>query len=54
MSKNNVFKWHKRFREGREDVNGDERQGAFVTKRTDRENQGTFAIWQPVNLQYGS
>jgi transposase len=35
MSKSNVFKWHKRFREGREDVNDDERSGAPVTKRTD-------------------
>jgi hypothetical protein len=24
LSKSNVFKWHKRFREGREDVNDDE------------------------------
>jgi hypothetical protein len=30
MSKCNVFKWHKHFREGREDVNDDERQGAPV------------------------
>jgi hypothetical protein len=34
-SNNNVFVWYKRFREGREDVNDDERQGAPVTKRTD-------------------
>jgi hypothetical protein len=34
MSKSNVFKWHKRFREGREDVYDDERQGAPVRKRT--------------------
>jgi hypothetical protein len=32
MSKSNAFKWHKRFREGREDVNNDERQSAPVTK----------------------
>jgi hypothetical protein len=32
MSKRNVFKWYKRFREGREDLN-DERQGAPVMKR---------------------
>jgi transposase len=35
MSKSNVLKWHKRFREGREDVKDDERQGAPVTKRMD-------------------
>jgi transposase len=35
MSNSNVFKWHKRIREGREDVNDDERQGAPLTKRTD-------------------
>jgi hypothetical protein len=34
MSKSNVFKCHKRFREGR-DVNVNERQGAPVTKWTD-------------------
>jgi hypothetical protein len=32
MNKSNVFKWHKRFREGREDVNDGERQGAPITK----------------------
>jgi transposase len=32
MSKSSVFKWQKRFREGREDVNNDERQGAPITK----------------------
>jgi hypothetical protein len=32
MSKSNVFKWHKHFREGSEDVNNDERQGAPVMK----------------------
>jgi transposase len=36
MGKSNVYKWHKRFREGWEDVNGDERQGAPVTKRTNK------------------
>jgi hypothetical protein len=35
MSKSNVFKWYKHFREGREDVNDDEKQGAPVTKGTD-------------------
>jgi hypothetical protein len=34
MSKSNVFKWHKHFREGR-DVNDNEGQGAPVTKQTD-------------------
>jgi hypothetical protein len=32
MSKSNAFKWHKRFREGRENVKDDERQRAPVTK----------------------
>jgi hypothetical protein len=36
MSKSNVFKWHKRFREGREDVNNDEKQSTPVTKRMDK------------------
>jgi hypothetical protein len=49
MSKSNVFNWHKRFREDREDMNNDGRQGAPVTKR--RENQGTCTIRPPVNLQ---
>jgi hypothetical protein len=35
MSKSNVFNWHEHFREGREDVNDDEGQGAPTTKRTD-------------------
>jgi hypothetical protein len=35
MNKSNVFQCHKRFREGRENVSGDETQGALVTKRTD-------------------
>jgi Mn-dependent DtxR family transcriptional regulator len=35
MSKSNVLKWHKRFKENG-DVNDDERQGAPVTKRTDK------------------
>jgi hypothetical protein len=34
MSKSNVFKWHKRFRQGRDNVKEDERQGAPMTKRT--------------------
>jgi hypothetical protein len=57
MSKSNVFKWHKRFREGSEDVNDDEGQGGPVTKRMERkcrESQGTCEIWPPVNLQDGS
>jgi hypothetical protein len=32
VSKSNVFEWHERFREGREDLNGDERQGAPIMK----------------------
>jgi hypothetical protein len=35
MSKSNIFKWHKRLREGREDANDDERQCGPLTKRTD-------------------
>jgi hypothetical protein len=36
MSKSNVFKWHKRFRQGGEDVNDDERQGAPITMRMNK------------------
>jgi hypothetical protein len=46
MGKSNVFKWHKRFREGREDLN-DERQGAPAMKRMNemlQKNQGTCVI----------
>jgi hypothetical protein len=32
MDKSNVFKWHKCIREGREDVNDDERQDAPIMK----------------------
>jgi hypothetical protein len=32
VSKSIVFKWHKCFREGREVVNNNEKQGALVTK----------------------
>jgi transposase len=35
LSKSSVFKWHKRFREGTEDVNDDERQGAPIMKQMD-------------------
>jgi hypothetical protein len=35
MSESNVFKWYKYFREGREDVNNNERQGAHIKKRRD-------------------
>jgi hypothetical protein len=35
MSKSNVFKWHKRFREGRDDVN-DERRSIPITKRMNK------------------
>jgi transposase-like protein len=35
MNKSNVFKWHKRFREGAEYVNDKEKQDAPVTKQTD-------------------
>lgn len=34
LKKTQVFMWHKRFRDGREDVKDDERQGAPATKRT--------------------
>jgi hypothetical protein len=46
MLKDNIFKWHKRFRESGEDVNDDKRHGALVRKRTERkyrENQVTCA-----------
>jgi transposase len=35
MSKSSVFKWHKYFKEGTEDMNDDERQGAPIMKRMD-------------------
>jgi hypothetical protein len=35
MTKSNVFEWHKCFREGRENVNNNERQHAPITKSTD-------------------
>jgi hypothetical protein len=35
MSKSNVFKWHKRFREGREYVNDNAKQDAPGTKQMD-------------------
>jgi len=35
MSKTCVFEWAKRFKEGRESVNDDPREGAHVTSRTD-------------------
>jgi ribosomal protein S25 len=34
LSKRNVFKWHKRFRKGREDANNEERQGAPIMTQT--------------------
>jgi transposase len=35
MKKSSVFEWHKRFKEGREDVKDDERTGRPKTHRTD-------------------
>jgi hypothetical protein len=35
MKKLNVFEWHRRFKEGREDVQGDPRSGLIKTQRTD-------------------
>jgi transposase len=35
MKKTMVFEWHKRFKEGRDDVKDDERSGRPRTKRTD-------------------
>jgi hypothetical protein len=46
MSRSHVFKWHKHFREGREDVNDDERLAAPVVNTSKCENQGTYAICQ--------
>jgi hypothetical protein len=36
MSKSNVFKWRKHFREDRDDVTDDERQDALVMKQIDK------------------
>jgi hypothetical protein len=35
MKKSSVFEWHKRFKEGQEDVKDDERTGRPKTRRTD-------------------
>jgi transposase len=35
MTKSSVFEWHKRFKEGREDLKDDERTGRPKTHRTD-------------------
>ena len=35
MSQAQVYQWHKRFREGREDVNDDDRSGRPSTSKTD-------------------
>lgn len=35
MKKTSVFEWHKRFKEGRDDVKDDERSGRPRTRRTD-------------------
>jgi transposase len=35
MKKTSVFDWHKRFKEGRDDVKDDERSGRPRTRRTD-------------------
>ena len=35
MSRARVFDWHKRFKEGREDIRDDARSGRPVTHRTD-------------------
>ena len=34
LKRTTVFEWHKRFKEGREDVNDDDRPGVPVTHRT--------------------
>ena len=36
MSKTRIFEWHKRFREGREDVEDDPRSGRPTTSRTNK------------------
>ena len=35
VKKSSVFEWHRRFKEGREDVQDDPRSGQLKTKRTD-------------------
>jgi len=35
VKKSSVFEWHRRFKEGREDVQDDQRSGQPKTKRTD-------------------
>ena len=36
MSRTRIFEWHKRFREGREDVEDDPRSGRPTTSRTNK------------------
>jgi hypothetical protein len=40
MKKSSVFEWHKRFKEGQEDVKDNERTGHLKTHRTDE----TFSL----------
>jgi hypothetical protein len=54
MIKSIVCIWHKGFREDREDVNDDERQGAPATKRTGENVAKIRELVRsdpPVNLQ---
>jgi transposase len=47
LSRSRVFEWHKRFSEGREDVEDDERSGRPVTKKTDENGERVRALMRP-------
>jgi transposase len=49
MKKSSVFEWHRRFREGREDVQDDPRSGQPKTHRTDR-RLGVRLIAEELNM----
>ena len=44
LKRTTVFEWHKRFKEGREDVNDDDRPGRPMTHRTDETVNSVSAL----------
>jgi hypothetical protein len=45
LKKSSVFEWHKRFKEGQEDVKDDERTGCLKTHQTD---ENVEKVWKLV------